>query len=218
MLAISQHDNGWYEWEEMPLLCDDGYPMDFLAGPTAREKRELWQRSVDRAYAQHPYAGLIVAGHAAHLYRANLAHTPENEQAETEAFLQELDAMRERLAIRLPKDSPIRPALDDEQFDANVFLLKFGDNASLQVCVPWGEEGTLVHCPVDGAGEYVDITMRVSDETITFEPWPFSLDKFQVNVHGRLLEQSHFESELAYQTAMRSAPIHHLAWTVTRSG
>ena len=71
-------------------LCEDGYPMDFMQGPTAREKRVLWQRSVDRAYAQHPYAGILVARHAEYLYRDNLAHTPENEQRETEAFLQAL--------------------------------------------------------------------------------------------------------------------------------
>jgi CO/xanthine dehydrogenase Mo-binding subunit len=28
MLGISQHDNGWYEWETAPEVRPDGHPMD----------------------------------------------------------------------------------------------------------------------------------------------------------------------------------------------
>src|SRR5687768_3554419 len=61
MNAIGQHDNGWYEWECAPELREDGVPMDFMHGPAAKVKRELWQRGIDRASAQHPYAGLMVS-------------------------------------------------------------------------------------------------------------------------------------------------------------
>ena len=216
MLALSQHDNGWYEWEEHPRICDDGTPMDFLQGPTAREKRTLWQRSVDRTYAQHPYSGLIVARHATLMYENNLATTPDNERTETQIFLHGLAALPDEARRRWQDDNLFIPAMQHDRLEANTYLLKFGDAASLQVCVPWGAEGVLKHCPVDGEGEYADISMSVGEDTISFDPWPYSVDEFQVNVHGRLLDQTRFPSESAYHAALRHAPIHRLTWRVTR--
>ena len=68
LTGIAQHDNGWYEWELAPLLRADGAPMDFLHGPPPHEKLALWQRGIDRAAAQHPYAGLLTGWHASLLY------------------------------------------------------------------------------------------------------------------------------------------------------
>jgi hypothetical protein len=224
MLGIAQHDNGWYEWEECPRLDEEGHPVDFLHGPTAGEKRALWMRSVDRTYAQHPYAGLLVALHASLLYDDNSATTPDDERAETGAFLQELQTMPDRLRPLWQNDDVYGPALREKRLTANTYLLKFGDNASLQVCVPWGEEGVLPNCPVDGEYSYTDIRVNVCSPeigdqrpgAIHFDPWPFGVDEFVVNVHGRLLEQSRFADERSYQAALSSAPLHRLAWRVSR--
>jgi hypothetical protein len=224
MLGISQHDNGWYEWEEYPQLDEEGRPQDFLHAPTAAEKRALWMRSVYRTYAQHPYAGLLVAGHAALLYQDNMATTPEDEQAQTAAFLAELTALPGKVRALWWEDEEYGPALRDERLLANTHLLKFGDNASLQVCVPWGAEGVLHECPVDGEGEYIEITMRVcsggdptSSGSIYFDPWPFGVEEFRVGVHGRILTQSRFKDNAAYQEALRRAPMQRLTWQVTPS-
>jgi hypothetical protein len=216
MLAISQHDNGWYEWEEQPCLREDGFPVDFLHGPTGGEKRALWQRSVDRTYAQHPYAGLLVARHAALLYDSDLAHTPADERAETETFLQNLAGLPHQVRGLWSEDNAYGPALCEKRLLANTYLLKFGDSASLQVCVPWGENGILRHCPVDGEDAYADIVMTVRDGVIGFDPWPYSVDEFWVSVHGKLLNQTHFPNEVAYHAALGSAPYHRLTWRVTR--
>ncbi|MBV7337165.1 DUF3891 family protein [Chloroflexi bacterium TSY] len=58
MLAIEQHDNGWYEWELSSKLRADGYPMDFIHDDDPFGKIELWRRGINRAYAQHPYAAI----------------------------------------------------------------------------------------------------------------------------------------------------------------
>ncbi len=68
MMAIAQHDNGWYEWEQAPMLRADGFPMDFMHGPAADAKAALWALGIARAAAQHPYAGLLVRRHATLLY------------------------------------------------------------------------------------------------------------------------------------------------------
>jgi hypothetical protein len=225
MLGIAQHDNGWYEWEKCPRLDEEGHPIDFLHGPTATEKRTLWVLGVDRTYEQHPYAGLLVALHASMLYEDNLATTPDDERDETHEFLCELRALPERVGHFWQDDPIYGPALCEERLLANTHLLKFGDNASLQVCVPWGAEGMLHACPVDGQGKYADIKMSVrgpaageSDGIIHFDPWPFGISEFGVSVHGRLLEQNSFTDEDAYHGALRSAPLLRLSWRVERAG
>ena len=77
MMAIAQHDNGWYEWEEAPLLRPDGFPMDFMHGPAADAKVALWELGIARAAAQHPYAGLLVRRHATLLYASALERLDE---------------------------------------------------------------------------------------------------------------------------------------------
>ena len=114
-------------------------------------------------------------------------------------------------------DDVYGPALCEQRLLANTYLLKFGDNASLQVCVPWGERGTLHHCPVDGEDAYTDIAVTVRDGAIHFDPWPYALDEFHVGVHGRLLDRTHFTGEADYHAALRRAPYHRLTWHVTRA-
>ncbi len=191
-------------------------PWTSCKGQLRAKKRVLWQRSVDRAYAQHPYAGILVARHAEYLYRDNLAHTPENERRETEAFLQALDTLPVGVRRRWQGDAVYERALQEPAIQANTHLLKFGDSTSLQVCVPWGEHGVIHDCPVNHTGSYVDITMTVSEDEIHFDPWPFGLDAFEVGIHGRLLNRSHFPSESAYHAALRHAPFLRLSWRVVR--
>jgi hypothetical protein len=74
LAGIAQHDGGWSEWEAAPRLRADGAPMDFMHGPSLAEKLAIWQRGIERAAAQHPYAGLLVGRHAALLYQQDLSH------------------------------------------------------------------------------------------------------------------------------------------------
>jgi hypothetical protein len=217
MLGIAQHDNGWYDWEQSPQLRHDGYPMDFLHGPVGREKLELWQGGIERVYLQHPYAGLIAGQHAAWMHAESLPTLAGEERCETQAFI---DAQSERIVHtrRYWRDSETTGELLDEvNLIANTRLLQFGDTASLQVTMPWESERTFPYCPYRGGTDYVSIRMCHDHRAITFDPWPYNIDSFQVSVHGKLLSQRYFCNQEAYHAALAAAPYRQLTWTVSRT-
>lgn len=117
LLGISQHDNGWWEWEASPrLAADDGLPVDLaevLQDPT--EATDRWRLGVRRFADRHPYASLLIGFHAYWLYapRANEADDPAflhplfgntrppclsgDELVQVQAFLAELAGLRDEL-------------------------------------------------------------------------------------------------------------------------
>lgn len=218
MNAIAQHDNGWSEWELAPELRPDGYPMDFLHGPDAYAKLALWQRGVDRAYTQHPYAGLLICRHAAHLHEMLLDQIDDADLiAANRAFIDRAETLLVKVRALYADDPTYTALLTDELVEANTSLLRFGDFASLQVAMPWPCERTIGGCSVDWSGGTVDITMYHEGDRITFDPWPFAVDAFEVGVHGRLLDRRCFESNQEFQAALETAPLHRLCWRVERN-
>lgn len=214
MAGIAQHDNGWYEWELAPLLRPDGAPMDFLHGPPLPEKLALWQLSVERAAAQHPYAGLLVGRHSGLLYLENMDRMGGEEALMVRRFISAQELRMAETAQAFAADPVLGPALRPAVVEAHTRLLQFGDNASLQVCLPRGPQRTLHNCPVDMQGTYTSIEMSWDAQTITFAPWPFGVDSFDVIIHGRLLNQATFPDAHAYHAALAAAPYHLLAWSV----
>lgn len=216
MLAVSQHDNGWYEWELQPRLCANGYPMDFLKDDDPLAKIDLWRLSVKRVYAQHPYAALPVGRHAAWLYQGALAQiTDEQVKQQTLVFMAEQEQLATDVRRLLGEDSSFTAWLSEDALDANTRLLQFGDFAVLQVAIPWGNERVMPQCPINHH-EHVDIQMRFDEKTIVFDPWPFGVDSFAVSIHGRLLNQRLFADETTYHAALAEAPLQQLRWQVIR--
>ncbi len=79
VLAIAEHDNGWWEWEAMPRISDrDGLPVGIGEAATPTPENEFaewrsdgfvrWRKGIDRLAALHPYAALLVSLHAYWLY------------------------------------------------------------------------------------------------------------------------------------------------------
>jgi hypothetical protein len=218
LMAIGQHDNGWFEWEEAPEIRPDGYPMDFLAGPRVADKIALWQRGMDRAYAQHPYAGLLIGEHAAFLYGNDLPRLDEPEKSQVQAFLAGHKARIEATRLAFAASPDWTKALSPTRLLANTRLLQFGDSMSLRLCVPWPGEGVMENCPVDGEDEYTSLRVCAEEGTVTFEPWPFGIDAFTVAVHGSVLSQREFASHDEYRAALAAAPLKHLQWEVVKQG
>lgn len=215
LLGVVLHDNGWQEWETVAEVCDDGYPMDFLHGPVAQEKLVIWRRGVARAFAQHPYAGLLVGQHAARLYANDLDRLTGDEHTAVAAFIAEQDALVADVRDKFAGDSGFpAQALTPVTLGAHTRLLQFGDSASLQVCMPWGPTRTFADCPVDFQGETTSIEMAWAGQTIHFAPWPFDVAQFTVSVHGRRLAHTHFTGNEAYQAALSAAPYETLTWQV----
>lgn len=220
MMAIAQHDNGWTEWEAAPRLRQDGFPMDFMTFTDQAEKTRLWQRGIDRVWAQHPYAALIVSRHAAILYEAFQAENAydEGNAQEVNRFLADQRQLLRKARHLFAGDVEFLAALQREVIETNTRLLQFGDHASLQVSVPWSSETLLAHCPVDYSGAETEIHMCYDERTITFNPWSFGVDMFEVTLEGYLLEQDHFADETDYHGALSAAPFYRKTWNVERTG
>lgn len=219
MMAIAQHDNGWAEWETAPKLRDDGFPMDFMTFTDQVAKTRLWQVGIDRAWGQHPYAALIIGRHASILYeqfQARDAYDPVDNAA-VNRFLADQRQLLEQAHQLLGDDPGFVWALQPEVIEANARLLQFGDHASLQVSVPWAKDATLSDCPVDYSGTQTKIRMRYDDAHISFDPWPFAVDQFDVSLEGYLIDQDHFANENAYHQALAKAKFYRQTWQVARA-
>lgn len=216
MMAIAQHDSGWFEWELTPRLQEDGRPMDFITYTDQAEKTRLWQRGIDRAYAQHPYAALLISRHASILYRGfqgqNAYSGPD--EAAVNRFLAAQEGLEERVRHALSQDPAYAADLSPEGLAANVALLQFGDRAALQVAIPWASDIPVGPVPVDGAGATTQLQMTFDESVITFDPWPYALPSFPVHMEGYLLAQDSFPSEEAYHAALRRAPLIRHTWQV----
>jgi len=215
MLAITQHDNGWYEWELHPRLRRDGYPMDFLHDDDPLGKVQLWRRGVDRVFAQHPYAALLVGRHAALLYQGDLPNLTGTVYQYVAEFIADQRMLLDVVRHAYAGDDRYSALLADEVVDANTRLLQFGDHAGLQVTVPWPTQHRMANCPLN-THERIEIEMRYDDAEITFAPWPFGVDHFAVEIHGKLLSARHFTNEEAYHAALAEAPLLRLVWQVVK--
>lgn len=215
MLAIAQHDNGWYEWELHPRLRSDGYPMDFIHDTDLLGKVRLWRRGVARVYAQHPYAALLVGHHAALLYGNDLPNLSGDLREAVAEFMADQQRLLDVVRHAYANDDGYGAFLTDDAVDANTRLLQFGDRASLQVIMPWATQHQLFNCPLT-VQERITVEMRYSAHEITFAPWPFGVDCFAVEIQGKLLSERHFTNEETYHAALAEAPLLRLSWQVVK--
>ena len=220
LVAVSQHDNGWHDWEEQPCLRADGYPMDFVHGPAAEEKLALWRRGIARVEAQHPYAALLIGEHAARLYSAMLSRMEGEEASATRAFINEQAARRQRARTEL--GVPYEAALTEDAIARNTDLLQFGDTLSLQLTMPWAPRRSFPMRTRHGRSLALAMNVKPADESglaglVTLDPWPFDRDEFIVSVHGRLLTRAYFADAGEYHAALAAAPIEALAWRFLRT-
>lgn len=214
-LAVMVHDNGWLAWERSPELRADGYPMDFLAGPVWWTKLELWSAGIEAAFDQHPYAGVLVARHAATLYERMVGQIADPaERSETARFIAAQDGVVARARQLLGAIEPWREALSEPLIDGCTRLLQYGDLASLRVCVPWAADADLPRCPVDFAGGTQPIRMVHGDGDIRLDPWPYSVPGFEVSIWGRVLDQRNFADTTAYRQQLAQAPVLERRWWV----
>ena len=163
VLAVAEHDNGWWEWEaDPPLSAEDGLPQglgEVLEHPAAGLDR--WRLGIPRLAERHPYASLIIGDHAYWLYAtqfnpdplAEFTHILQRGQAiyqsalekEARRFLADVRHMQEEFRIRLEKDPLWEVSLEPEHRKPHARLLQTLDALSSALC-------SCVIKPVEGEG------------------------------------------------------------------
>jgi hypothetical protein len=163
LLAVAEHDNGWWEWEAAPSLApEDGLPLDL--SEVQRDPGfglERWRLGVARFAEQHPYAALLIARHAVSLYLPRVdptgdrspwyplfVHRPPpraegQEHATLARFLTNMEATAAVLRRRLV-DTGRAGWSEPAQVAAHARLLQLLDALSLALCsrlIP-GDDGS----------------------------------------------------------------------------
>ena len=74
VLAATEHDIGWWEWEMKPsTLNDKGFPLDYHDGSfkyLGQLRLDFYKNSVDKVLTRDPYSAMLMAMHGVALMNA----------------------------------------------------------------------------------------------------------------------------------------------------
>ena len=212
ILAIAQHDNGWWEWEAMPVIDSaDGWPMNLtdVASQSPDEGFRRWQLGIPRLAERHPYAALLISLHAYWLYAFafnDLAADGEDayrhplfssggdvidlvvERELTRQFLEGQRALQDRLLGAVKRDTELAPAAVKEHLFGHLKLLQLMDALSLLLAFNDPQERELVNIPKSGWQDRVTMTWNpAGGHRVVCEPYPFDADPLPVCMPARVV-------------------------------
>ncbi len=199
--AARLHDIGWRHWEDEPRLNPDtGKPANFL-DVVIDEHLRLYRLGIEEVAAVDPYAGMLVAMHAAGIYTGRYGTQPAlklsrapDVQALVDAFVAEQEARYEaqRDGLDVSEDELWRNYVLLQVFDRLSLRLCLGDPAGmgpLEIALP---EGRVLRVERDG------------DNVERLDPWPFSLDELTLTVPTRTITLDGLDDVAA---ALHAAPV-----------
>ena len=208
VLAIAEHDNGWWEWEVDPQIDPaDGLPLD-LTSLRQSDGLQRWRLGVSRFQDDHPYVALLISSHAYWLHAprvqaedspvflhplfGNLDNwpSPEGEELkEAKQFVAVQHALQELLVDRIKHDPEWAAAVDPRHLHPHVRLLQLCDALSLHLCFGGDEERTLRQIPRTSWNDRVSLRVRPEDECrVVIDPYPFDQDPLAITLRARILD------------------------------
>lgn len=154
VLAIAQHDNGWWEWEATPELSEvDGLPLCLTEVlKNQQDAMNRWRLGIPRFSRDHPYVSLLISFQAYWLYAHGCQTDPDpafahplfwkgsstrlmGERLEiNRGFAGEIKEMQDALIARLRKDRICAAWIDTEHLNPHARLLQLLDGLSLSLC------------------------------------------------------------------------------------
>lgn len=200
-LAVAEHDCGWRELDEHPVLNANGLPSHVfeIDHPTALN---AWSKSVNRVSELDPYAGLLTSLHVMSLAVHTAVHLPNlpsdasrHDHFKIQQFLhrqiETQESLRRKLGMRT--DLPLRGGLaemgrsdNEDMLQINFHLLQLLDQVSLVLCFD-----RLVFDRVDKVmpkARAAPTTVRIerhSDGIVALKPWPFDCEKIDLQIPAR---------------------------------
>ena len=153
VMAVAQHDNGWWEWEATPDLADvDGFPSalkDVLKNQQAGMNR--WRLGL-RRFDNAPYANLLISYHAYWPYAARTLPDPDpafthtlfwngsseklysGKRGKEHDFITELEQLQQQWMEVLRADAATASWIEPGNLNPNARLLQLLDGLSLSLC------------------------------------------------------------------------------------
>jgi len=218
VLAATRHDDGWAVWERWAEVEPDGEhrPVSFLQAEIPSHI-DFYRAAVTDVTRRDPYAGFMVAMHAAGLYRMRYETHPqmgtmsgaEEHRDRIASFLDELESSypRRRAECRL----------DESEQWTNYRLLQVFDRLSLYFSgffkVAAGDVHTIAPVPLDYEGGETEIQVEAtlgfepfSPTHVRIAPYPFGASPATFTLERRLLPKQSWTSE-EFREALVKAPL-----------
>jgi hypothetical protein len=180
--AIAEHDIGWKELDEAPMVDEaTGQILDFISAP-AGVRQSVWPLAVGRL-ADDATAAALVAEHAIQIY------SRFRDDAAWRTFFDEMAALRDEHAAR----AGLSPAALEHQY----FFVRAGDLISLTFCNAWTD--------VQSIGGH-EIQLR-DGGVVTIHPDPFAGSAVPFDIAARAVLNQPYASAVEASEAYRQASV-----------
>ena len=210
ILAIAEHDNGWWEWEADPQRnTADGLPLH-LTSMKQSDGLERWRLGVSRLRDPHPYVALLISLHAYWLHAprveaetdATFFHPlfgdpgawpkPEGDELEeARQFVAEQNLLKELLAERLGNDLGWAAAVEPSHLRPHIRLLQVANALSLHLCFGGDEARSMRDIPRKTWDDRVSLEVEpAGDRCVVCRPYPFDIDPLPVTLRAQVLQPS----------------------------
>ena len=210
-IATSLHDVGWTEWDALPRLAADGYPVNYDS-TMLTQTHDFWKRAVAHIQQFDPYSGLLVSMHAAADYQNRIEREidPPNKHSEILQTIAGLEELQENLKDSLQRHPLYADSLDDNRIQANYEILRSCDLLCLVLCEDDLAAGEIPNVPGASLDDRVTIACTPQDAfTLALKPYPFHVKELRIRLPGRYITQKTYTNTRLFQGEFENA-----AWEV----
>lgn len=207
--ATGNHDYGWESWDDNPRInSENNYPADY-SDMYPEEQHRIWADCFKNVPDSKSYASALIALHFARFNNNLLKKDPGN--CESIAFKNEIqNHVAEKLGINPDFPSEGLPS----KVAINLKLLQIGDLISHAICHGWTSV-VIEDAPTDYKGKQSNLRLT-SDNCVNYkiEPYPFSQEKLDLIIKGRIVLRKTYNSDEELRTAIKKAEIQNFYFTI----
>ncbi|MFD2287012.1 DUF3891 family protein [Pedobacter petrophilus] len=186
LIATTEHDDVFNEFERNPLIDDKGAPINFkMTGFDL----EAATRLMDMALTKSRFITLLISRHI------EFTH---GDDVKAKNFLAGLKKSESKWI----KEAGTTKAELSQAYE----LLEFCDAFSLLICqeqIPPEQRRLEISNGPDGKS----YTLFQSGESLIVEPWPFAVETFEVSYERREINELKFDNDESFRDALKNAPV-----------
>ena len=186
LIATTEHDDVFNEFQFGPLLTESGGPMDFKM---TCFNEQACRQMIEMALSKSRFIALLFARHIGFTHGSEPAAKP---------YLKGL----KKLGTKWMKEA------DSNTVEVNLAyeLLEFCDAFSLLICqgqIPPEERKLEISKGPNG----VSYQFFQKENRLIVMPWPFEIESFDVHYECRILKDLRFKSETEFKKALQNATV-----------
>jgi hypothetical protein len=218
LAAVLLHDCGWTEFDNAPGVDDDGRPVTFDRMPVSQHL-DIWRQSVTRTAAFSRYAALLVAAHFEALVDRKtsllLDRGDTSWARSAQSFRAEMERLQASWREALTVDARYQPYLEGAAWEANAMLVEACDRVSVYLCGALGSPFSVTAQSPSGEVEEIQFE-HLEGNAWRVAPWPLEGDRLRLQVEGRKLPRTRFDSAEELAEVVVRAPVERLTFTLLR--